>query len=304
MQYPPLDCIPDIDAMASTPTRSSLDEVTALLSTLMSGENESTNTSQLRHRLNILQAWLGSFQSLPAILSSSTILEFGCGQGDMTVPLAHFAANVIAVDPAPLDYGSPFTLGQAQEQVSQSALVGSKIHWVQREPIQYMQDPQDIYPDLVVLAHSIFYFDSEQYFADLLRAIKAFVSQRRDGKTTKLLIAEWGMRASNPTAQAHLLAAKAQATNPQSDGNVRTVILPERVRELAEQAGYKMEKESWIESPNVEDGEWEVMLARIMANEERTIQKGPEFLEMERAVGELGDRKVSSMDVWTSVFQV
>jgi SAM-dependent methyltransferase len=290
--------------MASHPRESSFDDLTTLLRPLMSGENDYTNTTQLHHRLHLLTSWFGSLSSASTSLSRATILDIGCGQGDTTVPLAHFANHVIGLDPAPLDYGSPFTLGQSQQKISASALVGSKIQWVQRDPIEYLQNhpPGDVYPEFVVLAHSIFYFESEEYFNRLLLALKTFASKRTGEKATKLLIAEWGMRISNPAAEAHVLAAKAQATNPLTDGNVRTVVLPERSKEMAKGAGWFMEREAWIESPELEDGNWEVELAGIMANEEKTIEKGDEFLGMERAVGELGDGKVGCMDVWTGVF--
>lgn len=268
----------------------------------MSGENSRTNISQLHHRLNILNTWFGGLSSATTTLSGATILEIGCGQGDMTVPLAHFGGKVFGVDPAPRDYGSPLTLGQAQSQISESPLVGRKIEWVRRDPIDYLRESPDMCVDFVVLAHSIFYFPSENYLADLLRALRFFAAKREHEKTCRVLIAEWGMRASNPAAEAHVLAAKAQATNPLADGNVRTVVVPHRIQEIATAAGWTMEAEGWMESPDVEDGEWEVGLANTMACEEMTIERGVEFREMMRAVEQLGDGKIGSMDVWTGVF--
>lgn len=288
--------------MASQSVKPSFEEVAASLCPLMSGENDTTNLSQLHHRLNILISWFGDLSSAAETLSGSTVLEIGCGQGDMTVPLAHFARHVIAVDPAPLDYGSPFTLGQAQAQISNSPQVGKKIQWVQRDPIEYMRAAQEFQPDFIVLAHSIFYLESEQYFENLLRALAELSRKRNDGKRTRILIAEWGMEASNPAAEAHVFAARAQATNPLTDGNVRTVIVPTRIRGVARDIGCNIENEHWIRSPDLEDGGWEVGLAKTMAYEEKSIEFGREMSEMERAVGGIHGGKVASMDVWTGVF--
>ncbi|CZT17889.1 uncharacterized protein RCC_03726 [Ramularia collo-cygni] len=285
--------------MPSSSSQLLLDGVIDTLSALMSGGNSPTNLSQLRHRLNLLTAWLGDPFSESNILPGSTVLEIGCGQGDMTVPLAHFARHVIAVDPAPLDYGAPFTLGQAQDQISRSAQVGEKITWVQSDPIQYIQRTSELLPDFAVLAHSLFYLESEQYFVELLRALAVVARRHGDGKAMKVLIAEWGMRASNSAADAHVLAVKAQAANPITDGNVRTVITPADIQRLASEAGLKIEREVWLACPDVEDGQWEVGSVKTM---EYDGVAGFQIRAMERAVAELGDRKIASMDVWTGVF--
>ncbi|KAI9725096.1 MAG: hypothetical protein M1828_003437 [Chrysothrix sp. TS-e1954] len=288
------------------PTRysggSSLDEATkASLCALLSSDDDSTNRSQLQHRLNILGAWFGDLSSASTILSNSTVLEIGPGQGDSTVPLAYFARKVYAVDNAPMTYGSPFTLAQAQKRINESE-VGPSIQWVQSDIIEYIQT-SDASPDFIVLAHFIFYVTSEQYLSELLRALRSLVASCKNRKTTtRLLIAEWGMRASTLGGEAHILAAKAQATNPITDGNVRTIVTPERIKELAIEASWRMERESWIESPNLEDGQWDVELARTMAYEEKVILVGKELQEMERVVEELHGGEIRCMDVWTSVF--
>ncbi|TDZ16717.1 Methyltransferase ustM [Colletotrichum orbiculare MAFF 240422] len=70
--------------------------------------------TQTLHRLALLKQW--------DIAPGSKILELGCGQGDCTTALASAAGEsgtVVAVDPAGLDYGAPYTLGQAQSHISQ-----------------------------------------------------------------------------------------------------------------------------------------------------------------------------------------
>lgn len=55
---------------------------------------------QFQHRLSLASHW--------HILPGSQVLELGCGQGETTLVLAHLVGptgGVIAVDPAPPDYG-------------------------------------------------------------------------------------------------------------------------------------------------------------------------------------------------------
>ena len=66
---------------------------------------------QFEHRVNIVKSW--------NILPGSRVLEIGPGQGDCTIVLATAvgeSGHVDAVDPAPLDYGTPiFPLPRAEE---------------------------------------------------------------------------------------------------------------------------------------------------------------------------------------------
>lgn len=284
----------------------SMEELTTKLFPLMQGENEKTNRSQLKHRLNILQAWFGDLSSTtPEALRDASILEIGCGQGDMTVPLAHFAGTVDAIDPAPLTYGSPLTLGQAQERVSKyfditsGEYASGKIHWIQDDPIEYISNPKSPFDvDVVVLAHSLFYLPSEDYLAKLLQKCRSVCHYKSAGEL-KLVIAEWGMRASNPAAEAHVLAVKAQEANPLPDGNVRVVVTPERIKEIAASSGWKLVREHWIEAPDLDDGHWEVGCAR---ETKREGQELPLLKDMERAVERLEGGRAAAMDVWTAVF--
>jgi SAM-dependent methyltransferase len=286
--------------MDETRDQPSMEDLITTLYPLMPGEDEKTNRSQLKHRFDLLQSWYGGLPSITQDLRSATVLEIGCGQGDMTIPLAHFAKRVDAIDPAPLDYGSPFTLGEAQATVSRH--FGDKIRWIQQDPIEYMssQEAQDSIPDVVVLAHSIFYFASEDYLARLLRQIRSLASGREAG-STRLVVAEWGMRASNPAAEAHVLAAKAQGVNPLPDGNVRVVITPEKIKEIALGCDWRLIKEHWVEAPDLDDGQWEVGLARETAHGGQT---SPLLVEMERAVEKLQGGRAGAMDVWTAVFEL
>ncbi|THX47863.1 S-adenosyl-L-methionine-dependent methyltransferase [Aureobasidium pullulans] len=103
--------------------------------------------SQTLHRLEILKNW--------NISAGSRVLELGCGQGDCTTVLAHAVGGdgkVVAVDPASLDYGSPYTLGQAQNHISNGPL-GDRIIWVQQSPLEYLSANHTRF-DAAILAHT------------------------------------------------------------------------------------------------------------------------------------------------------
>jgi ubiquinone/menaquinone biosynthesis C-methylase UbiE len=193
------------------------------------------------------------FVSPPA----SNILEIGCGQGTCTVVLGAAtgpAGHVDAIDPASLNYGAPYTLGQAQEHIAKGEL-GSRITFWQRKLKDFLQETGDKKWDCAVLVHCIWYLDSEETLAQMLQALK--------GRVGKLCIAEYSMQASEAAAVPHVLAAFAQATlaahHPESQANIRCLLTPPDIKRIAEQAGWKVEEETTI-VPNekLQDGMWEV----------------------------------------------
>ena len=254
--------------------------------------------SQTQHRLNILQAWFGSLETAKNFLEGKTVLEIGCGQGDMTVALAWAVGatgKVNAIDPAPLDYGSPETLREAQNRISRSSPLGGRVNWIQSDPIEALKQNTGLgAADYIVLAHSLLYMKSKAYVGQLFRAIRTVA----EPASTKLLIAEWGMRVSNEGAKAHLHAVQAQAAQPLESGNVQLYLEPKVAMELASNVGWRGEEERWIESPHLDDGAWEVAAARSMAVADDTGDVARRLLEdMERVV----EGPTRCMNVWTSV---
>ncbi|KAK5999734.1 hypothetical protein QM012_005140 [Aureobasidium pullulans] len=268
--------------------------------------------AQTLHRLVLLDHW--------KIPTGSRLLELGCGQGDCTTVLASASGEqgeVVAVDPAGSDYGSPYTLGQAQHHISQGPL-GKRITWVQQSPLDYLSSltPSDSTLgskrfDAAVLAHCLWYFSSPSLILDTLRALKQH--------TKCLLLAEWSLVATHPSAQPHVLAALTQAAlecrKPTSTSNVRTVLSPRRVTELALAAGWQLESEARVQpTEGLLDGQWEVYacLSPSFANEVEDAVNN----ERERGVvyalrdaceasleGVQGGRQgVRAMDVWTATF--
>ncbi|KAH6629541.1 S-adenosyl-L-methionine-dependent methyltransferase [Boeremia exigua] len=267
--------------------------------------------TQTLHRLALLQHW--------NIHKGSKILELGCGQGDCTTVLASAVGEqgeVVAVDPAELEYGSPYTLGQAQSHISQGPLA-KQITWVQQSPLEYLSSipspsMTEARPfDATVLAHCLWYFPSPSLILDTFRALKQY--------SKRLLLAEWALVATEPAAQPHVLAALAQAAlecrKPTSTSNVRTVLGPKRLTELALAAGWQLENEVRVPSgEGLLDGQWEVSACLSRSFEEEIDEQVSD--ERERGVinalrdacegsleGVKGGRKgVKSMDVWAATF--
>ncbi|KAF7171427.1 hypothetical protein CNMCM6106_005804 [Aspergillus hiratsukae] len=267
--------------------------------------------SQTVHRLVLLQHW-----NIPA---DSKVLELGCGQGDCTTVLASAVGEqgtVVAVDPAELDYGAPYTLGQAQSLISQGPL-GSRITWVQQPPLDYLSSlpcPSSTESkafDATVLAHCLWYFASPELILSTFRALKQH--------SKRLLLAEWSLVATHPSAKPHVLAALTQAAlecrKPNSDSNVRTVLGPKRLTELALAAGWQLERETRVPGgEGLLDGQWEVSACLSSSFEQEVEEQVSD--EREQAVvlasrdaceasleGIQGGQKgVKAMDVWVASF--
>ncbi|KAF2850550.1 hypothetical protein T440DRAFT_91514 [Plenodomus tracheiphilus IPT5] len=273
--------------------------------------------SQTLHRLVLLQHW--------NISTGSKVLELGCGQGDCTTALASAVGEqgrVVAVDPAELNYGAPYTLGQAQGHISQGPL-GRRIAWVQQSPLDYLYSLSSPSPtpsppisdsktfDVTVLAHCLWYFPSPSLILSTFRALKQH--------SKRLLLAEWSLVATHPSAQPHVLAALTQAAlecrKSKSTSNVRTVLGPKRLTELALAAGWQLENETRVQSgEGLLDGQWEVS-ACLSSSFEREVEehvsdergKGVVFALRDACEASLesvqgGQKGVRGMDVWVASF--
>jgi ubiquinone/menaquinone biosynthesis C-methylase UbiE len=262
--------------------------------------------SQTKHRINVLNSF--------CIVPGSKVLEIGCGQGDCTVVLAGYVSksttrslcqddkstgketeedtrgekgHITAIDPAPLDYGSPETLGQAQAR-HQASDIGESITFHRAEPIAFLETVEDGTFDVAVLCHCLWYFSSRTSILDTLKAVR--------GKCKRLCIAEWCLTTSRKDGGAypHVLAALARAACEthieDSEENIRTPVSPSAIMQLAKEAGWTLQKEEMIQpNDDLEDGRWEVgMLLRETSD--GPGEKGYEFLH--RARREIRDEKV------------
>lgn len=279
--------------------------------------------NQTRHRIAIISKW-----DIP--WDGAKVLEIGCGQGDCTAVLAEAVGvegHVTAVDPAPLTYGkgsllvcsetpllnmssgSPFTLGEAQQHLS-SGRLGDRITWKQADPLQFLQSASTEIYDVAVLTHCLWYFASPDQISQTMRLLAE--------RAKKICVAEWSLLTSEPKAYPHVLAILAQAAcecrKQETESNVRTVVSPRVIKEIARTVGLKLQAEATL-TPGVGvfDGRWEVS---AVLNREFELEIG-EFVRNDRERGVLfamrdalqasvaaigGTTAVMSMDVWTGVF--
>ncbi|KAK5656394.1 hypothetical protein OQA88_4775 [Cercophora sp. LCS_1] len=274
--------------------------------------------SQATHRIHLINA-------LPSITPGIRILEIGCGQGTATQALAVAISSpspspdanpeqghITALDPAPPDYGRPFTLAQAQSHLSSGPL-GSLITFHQADPITYLSSHPTEKWDIAVLMHCIWYFPTPTTLLDILIALK--------GRVRKVCIAEWALQATEPAATGHVLAAIARATfeahRTGSGENIQTALSPEGIKSVVAQAGWKVESEGVVvPEKGLEDGFWEagtVVSKEFLEDMEREV--GDDRVKavlrsardatvaaarMAGGEGARGAHGVRSMDVWTA----
>ncbi|KAJ7097086.1 SAM-dependent methyltransferase-like protein [Mycena belliarum] len=297
---------PATPAETASPTPAETSQTPAEELARLSGYGPTSPVAQAQYRLDLVAHW--------PLRAGARVLELGCGQGDTTLALAAAvgpAGHVDAVDPGPLDYGAPTTLGQAHAVVSAGPL-GARIAWVQADPLAFLAaHPEDRW-DAAVLAHSLWYFASPA----LIRATLAALAPR----VTHVCVAEWSLEGGAGAAP-HVLAVLAQGAlegrkpAAESEANVRTVVGPARIKALAGEAGLELRREARVvPGKGVHDGQWEVLHAvreEFGAEVERFVRD-----ERERAgvyaiqdavkasverVG--GVRNVETMDGWVAVFE-
>lgn len=206
---------------------------------------------QTEHRLRLIGLW--------QIPKGARVLEIGCGQGDTTAALACVVGEggfVHGVDTAPGSYGAPSTLGEARERLLASAL-GGRIRMDFETDIMTGSFVPDGPYDVAVLSHSLWYFQDREAVLGVLKRLR--------GLAKRLCIAEWDIRVRLPEQTAHFYAANLQGLCacflPQSGSNIRTLLTPEEIAELATRAGWAVRREEAIFSPELQDGVWEVSMA-------------------------------------------
>lgn len=278
-----------------------------------------SEAAQAAHRINILNSW-----GPGVIKPGSRVLEIGCGQGNCTAVLAEAvgpAGHVDACDPAPPDYGSPFTLAEAQGHISQSE-IASRITWHRGKPWEPtaptpegMAGPDGKW-DVVVLAHCVWYFQGRDELSNILRDLKAKV--KKDGK---VCIAEYALHATEKAAWPHVLAALAQGTlqalrSKGSEDNIQTPLSPLQIKHIALEQAWKLDHEAMlVPEDGLLDGAWETgsvaskgLLEEVEQAVPREDWKSHAMLKAMRAsvvaaadaIG--GVKKTRTMDVWTGAF--
>ncbi|KAH8694010.1 S-adenosyl-L-methionine-dependent methyltransferase [Talaromyces proteolyticus] len=265
-----------------------------------------TVKAELQQRLNIISQW--------NIQPGSRILEIGCGQGDSIVILANLVGeegHVTGVDPAPLDYGDPFTVAQVHANLKSSAL-GPRITFEQATLQEHLESNPDTQYDYAIFTHCLWYFGSPEELNPMLASLR--------GRAKRLLIAEFSLDArGDRTTVPHLLATLAQGEESSRvagvnyDSNIRSLHTPISIKKAASEAGWVLDKESYVDNPpEALDGRREVQ-AVLSKEYEKGIACEPDeirrrFAEalveaLKAAIDSLGPgEEVRTMSSWLGCF--
>ncbi|MEV7583721.1 class I SAM-dependent methyltransferase [Streptomyces erythrochromogenes] len=205
--------------------------------------------SQTRHRAALVAGW--------NIAPGSTVLEVGCGQGDMTAVLAEAVGpggRVVAVDLADPSYGAPVTLGESAARLAAGPL-GPRIDFRFGTDVL---DPSVDFPegtfDHVVLAHCSWYFASLGQLRDTLARVRPWAR--------RLWFTEWDLTPASEGQLAHLLAVliqgQVEAAGLHGEGNVRTPFSREGLLRLLPEAGWTADGGEAVDTAGLQDGDWEI----------------------------------------------
>jgi ubiquinone/menaquinone biosynthesis C-methylase UbiE len=197
-------------------------------------------TLQLNHRIALVNLWSPK--------PGGHILEIGCGQGETTVVLAVAvgpSGRVLAVDRSAAAYGAPVTLDESHAHLKSSRIGDRIAFWLSTDLLAPQLDfPKEMF-DLVIFSHSSWYMSSAQQLYRLFARVRPWAK--------RLGFAEWDIRSrcmrQVPHMLAALLQARVQRLCPQVlDANIRSVILPEEARSLAEKAGWTILQEEVMDT--------------------------------------------------------
>lgn len=207
----------------------------------------------------------------------------------------------------PIFKGNPYTLGEAQAHLSASTL-GSRMTFVQADPLEFLQKTTDNY-EVAAIAHSIWYYSSPAYLEHLLAALISRVK--------RVCIAEYALTATDPRSMPHLLSALTQASlecrKPISKSNIRTVLSPRAIDDMALAAGLLRKKQhTFVPNEGMRDGQWETwaVVDDAYAKEIEECVKDPRekavVYALRDAVTAIVDPSnktaVKTMDVWVASY--
>ncbi len=231
--------------------------------------------AQTHFRMQLVEGW--------QIPSGATVLEIGCGQGDMTAVLAHAVGSgghVTAVDIASPHYGAPISLGESAAHLQHTPLgqcVEFHFHYDLLNPSIVF--PADAF-DYVVLAHCSWYYASLEQLRRVLLRVHPWAS--------RLCYSEWDMEPHALEQLAHLLAVLIQgqvaAYHLDSVGNVRTPFSITRLKHLLQETGWSVSTASVIDSSQLQDADWEIAnCLRSSLTEAATANMPAKLLELLRS---------------------
>lgn len=223
----------------------------AFLSTYQLYEDDVIQQVQLQHRLDLVEAF--------GIKEGMRVLEIGCGQGDTTVAIADSVGkrgHVVAIDIASPDYGAPITLGQATDRIKQSIL-GERIDF--HFEMDFNEFESDRPFDMVVLSHCFWYFKNQK---DVLLYFKKLRTMTKD-----ICIAEWDLDFSCMKQRSHFFAASILALYSNyvnNDGNIQNLFHKSHIKQMLEEANFKVEELATVDAHYLQDGQWEKSYANSL----------------------------------------
>ncbi|KAL1869416.1 hypothetical protein Daus18300_005628 [Diaporthe australafricana] len=281
-----------------------------------------SEAAQAAHRINLINSW-----GPDVIRPGSRVLEIGCGQGNCTAVLAEAVGptgHVDAYDPAPPDYGSPFTLAEAQKDISESE-VGGRVTWHRNKPWEPAAAAGERGTaveierkwDVVVLSHCVWYFKGRDELSNILGHLKSRVSEGG-----RVCIAEYALHATEKAAWPHVLAALARGTleavkSEESSENIQTPLSPQQIKLIAQDQKWHLDCEatlvpkeglldgSW-ETGSVASGEFLKEVDRVVAGEDWKMHAMLRALRasvLSAAEANGGVKGTRTMDVWTDQAQ-
>ncbi|MFI6686396.1 class I SAM-dependent methyltransferase [Streptomyces sp. NPDC050485] len=243
----------DIDLIAQAPS------IAALMAAAQ--VSPAAQRTQTAYRTALVAA-----MTVPA---GASVLELGCGQGDLTAVLAEAVGpggRVVAVDIADPSYGAPVTLGRSAEHLKASRL-GARIDF--RFGVDVLDGSVD-FPgeafDHVVLAHCSWYFASLGQVGEVLARVRPWAR--------RLSFTEWDLAPRSTDQLPHLLAVLIQgqieASGSRGEGNVRTPFSRESLLRLLPSAGWEAVAEHSVDTAQLQDADWEIdACTLLLAAEER-----------------------------------
>jgi SAM-dependent methyltransferase len=223
-------------------------------------------------------------------LPGASVLELGCGQGDMTAVLADLVSaegRVVAMDPASPEYGAPVTLGQSAASMRAAGL-GSRVDIrFEFDALDERNSFSDDSFDYVVLARCSWYFASADQLRDTPSRVRPWARRLR--------FSEWDLRPRELSQLPHLLAVLGQGTveagGSRGEGNVRTPLSREALLCLLPEAGWRVTQEHTVDDPAPQDADWEIQASLGLLADAR-LKQLPDALR---------DLVVSQADVLRSI---
>lgn len=235
-----------------------------------SGGEHEIQRIQTEHRLKLVEFW--------GVKKGSRVLEIGCGQGDTTSALAYAVGEkgfIHGIDIAPANYGGPITLGEARDYLMKSEMGNRMKIEFEMDVLSDEIDFPEMSFDYIVFSHCAFYLRSAEELSAILSKARGWGKQ--------LCFAEWDTRIHKIEQYPHLLAVLIQSHyecfKESSLANVRTLFTPTDSLQIAGETGWTIAREQIIESPNLQDGQWEVEMTLEYEEEIERLSQIPDKLK-------------------------